>query len=166
MDPVRRRRWIGLGALLAAALAVRVGLPTSASAPGDVVGAVERPQTARAPESSADAVAASQWSFDRPPISTPPSDPFAPRALPPPQAPPPPVAVEAPRPSAPPLPFKFMGRLEGDHVNAVFVTRENRVLTIEPGEQIEEHYRVESIGETEIVFSYLPLAERQVLPIR
>jgi hypothetical protein len=159
------RRWLGLGAVLVAALAIRVGVSTSQPTPADIVGAVERPSTAQARKPVEATQTAPQWSLDRSPISTPAFDPFASRAQPPP-APPPPVVAETPRPSAPPLPFKYMGRLNGDHVNAVFVTHENRVLTIEPGEQIEGNYRVESIGETEIVFTYVPLAERQVLPIR
>lgn len=161
------RRWLGFGAVLVAALAIRVGVSTSQPTPAEIVGAVERPQAAQMLKRDEAARAAPQWSLDRSPIATPAFDPFASRAQPPPALPPPPpVVAEAPRPSAPPLPFKYMGRLNGDHVNAVFVTHENRVLTIESGEQIEGNYRVESIGETEIVFTYLPLAERQVLPIR
>jgi hypothetical protein len=78
---------------------------------------------------------------------------------------PPPVAVAPPRPQAPPLPFKYLGRFSIDSNDSVLVVAGNRVLSVREGDVVEEAYRVERIGDTEIVLNYLPLEERQTLPL-
>ena len=93
--------------------------------------------------------------------------------VPPPPAPPPPATVprpvvaEAPppKPVAPPLPFTFMGRLIDNGATTVFVSHNGNSLMLKQGDQAAELYRVEQISQSEVVFVYEPLAERQVLAI-
>lgn len=77
-------------------------------------------------------------------------------------APPPPP----PPPMAPPLPFKYMGRFAEDSTNLViFLTVGDRLYTVRVGDVIDETYRVEKLTPTELIFIYLPMDERQTLPI-
>jgi hypothetical protein len=105
----------------------------------------------------------------RAPLAVPERDPFAPKVAREPvvaaPALPPPVAVAPPRPQAPPLPFKYLGRFSIDSNDSVLVVAGNRVLSVREGDVVEEAYRVERIGDTEIVLNYLPLEERQTLPL-
>jgi hypothetical protein len=92
--------------------------------------------------------------------------------IPPPPPPPPParVAVRAPqaeapppKPTAPPLPFTFLGRLTDKGAITVFVSHNGKYLNLKEGDTAAELYRVERVTSTEVVFRYEPLAERQVL---
>ncbi len=96
------------------------------------------------------------------------NDPFSVLSwLPPPPPPPPaPVAapVQEPPPAAPPLPFAYVGRLNGNPDKPqVFLSNGDQLLIVSPGEVIDGRYRFESIAPTEAVFTFLPLNERQVL---
>jgi hypothetical protein len=68
-------------------------------------------------------------------------------------------------PQAPPLPFSFLGKQWQSGTWQVFLalgedTRLARVAMV-----IDGRYRVESIVPPQIVFTYLPLNERQTLDI-
>jgi hypothetical protein len=91
------------------------------------------------------------------------SDPFAPRSFKQP-APHARARAEAP-PSAPPLPFKFAGRLTQDGKTEVFVLRGEEMISIAPGHKIDDEYRVEAVSDTSIAFTYLPLKTRQSLEL-
>lgn len=73
------------------------------------------------------------------------------------------VETPPPKPTAPPLPFTFMGRLVDKGATTVFVGHNGQSLSLKQGDSAANVYRVEQITETEIVFVYEPLAERQVL---
>ncbi len=98
------------------------------------------------------------------------SDPFAridwspPPAKAPPPAPPA-EPVPPPRPVAPPIPYTYFGMSIQDGRTVVFVTRQDRTFVLAPGEVIESRYRVEEIRPTEVVLTYIPLNERQVMMI-
>jgi len=72
-------------------------------------------------------------------------------------------AAEAPR--APPLPFRFFGRLVEDGKTIVFLDRQDEIYAAKAGDTIAGSYRVEEINGTEVVLTYLPLKQRQRLPI-
>ena len=75
-------------------------------------------------------------------------------------APPPP-----PPPRAPPLPFRFMGKLiDGDGV-AVFLTTGERNWVVRAGDTIDGTYRVQAIGEQKMTLTYLALQIPQELAI-
>jgi hypothetical protein len=101
-------------------------------------------------------------------------DPFGPRSFKP--APPKitPQAAQAalaaaapppPPPQAPPLPFVYMGRLSEDSSSTVFLTLGDRNLVVKPGDTIDNTYKLEEVGESAIVLTYLPMNQRQTLPI-
>ena len=97
------------------------------------------------------------------------ADPFAPRDFNPPP-PPPPVLVaavrEAPQPvERPQLPFRYIGRMVDQHTTLVLLARGEEILTVQPGQDLGEHWRLEEIGEREAVFTYLPLNTRQSLSL-
>ena len=69
-------------------------------------------------------------------------------------------------PSAPPLPFTYLGRYtDGNDKTVYFVTRDDRVYDVRPGEVIDAIYSVESIENGQLVFLYKPLNTRQALPL-
>lgn len=78
--------------------------------------------------------------------------------------PPPPPAPPAPR--APPLPFSFVGLVErGTEQPTAFLARGEELIVVTAGETLDRNYRVESMTPTEIVFTYMPLKERQTLTV-
>ena len=84
-----------------------------------------------------------------------------------PPPPPPPVAarMKPEPPRAPPLPFRFFGRLVDDGKTVVFLDRNDEIYAAKVGDTIAGSYRVEEINGTEVVLTYLPLKQRQTLPI-
>lgn len=85
-------------------------------------------------------------------------DPF----MPPPPPAPPPVEVAAPPPSppppiVPPFPYRVLGRiLEPDGTRRVYLALEDRLVAIQPGSDLEQGFRVESVGEDEVVVKHGP----------
>jgi hypothetical protein len=69
------------------------------------------------------------------------------------------------RRSAPPVPFTYMGKLRSGDDTAVFVTQGDRNLVLHEGDTIDSVYRVEHIADSAITLLYLPLDERQTIPI-
>jgi hypothetical protein len=83
---------------------------------------------------------------------------------------PPPVAAAAPAPApaptAPPLPFTFAGKLEvapGKWV--VYLAKGEQSYAVSKGDTFDGNYRFEGIEDGKLVFVYLPLTTRQLLPI-
>ena len=85
--------------------------------------------------------------------------------------PPPPVEVPAapvrpPPPTAPPVPFAYVGQLDAKAAKPqVFLSNGDQLLIVSPGDVIDNQYRVESVSESDVVLTYLPLHERQVVAI-
>ena len=75
------------------------------------------------------------------------------------------AAAPPPRPVAPPIPYSYFGMSIQDGRTVVFVTRQERTFLLAVGEVIENNYRVEEIRPTEVVLTYIPLNERQVMMI-
>jgi hypothetical protein len=76
---------------------------------------------------------------------------------------PPPPTIEPPKPSAPPLRFKFLGRLHDDKTDAVFLDYGGKMLIARTGDLIDGNYQVIAIREHAIQFEYIPLSTPQVL---
>jgi hypothetical protein len=84
--------------------------------------------------------------------------------------PPPPKVVAPPRvvppaPAAPPMPFRFVGRMLQDGQLFVFLAKGDTVMTVKQGDTIDGVYRVESVGETEVALTYLPLRQKQTIAV-
>lgn len=85
--------------------------------------------------------------------------------------PPPPVEVPAAPvrpapPTAPPVPFTYVGQLDAKAAKPqVFLSNGDQLLIVSPGDVIDNQYRIESVSESDVVLTYLPLHERQVVAI-
>jgi hypothetical protein len=81
----------------------------------------------------------------------------------PPPPPPPPPPAPPPVPTAPPLPFTYLGRYEDAPTKVVILTKGERIYTVSEGEVIENTYRVERVTSGTVDLIYLPLNTRQAL---
>lgn len=88
-------------------------------------------------------------------------DPFAPRSFSP-LTPAQPGKKE--KPAAPPLPFRYLGKMIEDGKLAVFLARGDESLSVSAGSRIGE-YRVDKVTDSEVLFTYLPLKTKQSLPL-
>ncbi len=100
-----------------------------------------------------DAFNATSWHVQPPP----------PRFVPAPPPPPPLPPQAAPAPTAPPLPFTYMGRYSDTESRFIILTKGDRVYTVAVGDVIENTYRVEKITAGMVNLTYLPLNIEQSL---
>lgn len=70
-------------------------------------------------------------------------------------------APEKPAAAAPPLPFRYIGRLRAHGKLEVLLMRGTKVYSVGRGGEIDGEYRVERITESTISFTYLPLKTKQ-----
>lgn len=68
-------------------------------------------------------------------------------------------------PSAPPLPFRFMGRYTEDGRPAVFLLQADQTWVAQEGEMVAGNYKVERIDSNSIHMRFLPLNVLQVLEL-
>lgn len=78
---------------------------------------------------------------------------------PPPQQPPPPP----PEPTAPPLPFSYLGRYQESQSVVIMLVKGDRIYTVSAGEVIENTYRVEGLIGGRVELTYLPMNVRQTI---
>jgi len=161
-SPSPRQRWLVLGTLLLGTVAAAFFVEDEAAAPVESQrparqGAPTRPPASesltQAPTSSEPALASTV--VEEAPASI---DPFRSTSwyVAPPLPPP-------PKPSAPPLPFQFLGQLIEEDGTRVFVSHQGQHLIIKAGDVIAGTYAVEEVAAGKVVFLYLPLKERQIL---
>jgi hypothetical protein len=87
---------------------------------------------------------------------------------PPPPPPPPQVKVKPeppPPPTAPPLPYTYAGRLVHDGQLSLLIAKGDEVIAIREGQTLDGVYRVESITDKQITMVYLPLDQKQTIPV-
>jgi hypothetical protein len=83
---------------------------------------------------------------------------FASRSWQPPPPPPPPPGM----PKAPPLPFKYAGKLIEDKAVRVFLTQGDTTTLVAQGDKLG-HYDIERVTTASVVLLFRPLQERQTL---
>jgi hypothetical protein len=144
-------------ALVIVALAAVVGVVTGREKPA--VEVIEA-KTARTEVATASDIDLEK--LKRSEAAAPQNDPFARRSFAP-----APVqqAVAAPAPSAPPLPFRYFGKLTEKGKIEVFVMRGDELIGIAAGRRIDNEYQVDAITDTGISFMYLPLKTRQSMEL-
>ena len=76
-----------------------------------------------------------------------------------------PVAPSAARAAAPPLPFRYVGRLAQNGKVEVLLMQGDKLYSIAAGQKIGDDYLVEQIGDSSISFRYLPMKLRQSLDL-
>jgi len=74
-------------------------------------------------------------------------------------------APVAPIPTAPPLPFTYVGKLIQDGKLAVFIGMRGQDMLIKKGEIIAQTYHIDDISSTEVKMTYLPLQIQQILKL-
>jgi hypothetical protein len=77
--------------------------------------------------------------------------------------PPPPPPPE--KPKAPPLPFKFTGRLIENGQTTVFLSSQDRNEAAHLGDVLDKAWRVDRISPTSMTLTYLPLDQTQTLAL-
>jgi len=89
------------------------------------------------------------------------------KATPEPSLPAPPIAPAMNAvPSAPPLPFSFLGKLDvGDDRQRFYLLKGDTQFTISPGDVFDGIYQFEGVKDGHLVILYKPLSVRQTLPI-
>lgn len=75
--------------------------------------------------------------------------------LPPPPPPPPPMA--------PPLPLRYLGRMQDGTVAQLFVSYNGDNLALKAGDVIGGSYRLDTIQNNRAVFTYIPLNQTQTM---
>ncbi|KWZ61049.1 hypothetical protein WK57_11050 [Burkholderia ubonensis] len=131
-------------AAAAAASSARVDAPTPAATPREKLAALRAPVSV---ESANDPFTASSW-LPPPPVEAP---------LP--------TARPAP-PTAPPVPFTYVGELDAKADKPqVFLSNGDQLLIVSPGDVIDGQYRVDSVSASNVVLTYLPLNQTQVVSI-
>lgn len=84
-------------------------------------------------------------------------------AAPPPQPAEP--AVPAPPPAAPALPFRFVARFAENGATRLLLANGDKEHNVAGGETLEGTYRVDSISEQAVTFTYLPMKTVQTLSL-
>ena len=81
--------------------------------------------------------------------------------------PPPPPPEPPPKPTAPPLPFQFVGKTDeiGGGKAFVYLTNGNEFHTVSVGDKFGGNYQLERIDRGALRIRYLPLSIIQTLPI-
>jgi hypothetical protein len=75
------------------------------------------------------------------------------------------LVAPLPTPPAPPLPFRYIGRVVQDGRVEVLLLRGAQHFSVAAGDTLGAQYRVERVSEAEVVFTYLPLNIQQSLPL-
>lgn len=145
------------------------GLTVVASGSALVHSQTEQQPAAKASSAAPSAQAAPEERYSTLPsrqaIGKPRGEPFGARSWVP-VAPARPKVVEAPpKPVAPPLPYRIAGQLTHDGGMQVVLARDDRIFTVRQGETLDNIYRIESITPDAVTFVYLPLDEKQQLPV-
>ncbi|WP_321925211.1 hypothetical protein [Burkholderia sp. BCC1998] len=142
---------------------VAVASHAAAPAPASLPAAHDVP----APHDAA-ATAREQLAALRAPVSVEAAhDPFTASSwLPPPPVEPPPPETRPAPPTAPPVPFIYLGQQDAKSAKPqVFLGNGDQLLIVSPGDVIDSQYRVESVSESNVVLTYLPLNQIQMVPI-
>ncbi len=63
------------------------------------------------------------------------------------------------------MPYRYAGKLAQGGRQSVLLAKGDRVFPINEAETLDDSYRVESIGETEVTLTYLPLAREERIPV-
>jgi hypothetical protein len=82
-----------------------------------------------------------------------------------PPPPPPPPAPPPPAPSAPPLPFTYIGKAQEKGAWEVFLARGNDILIVRNQMVLDGVYRIDAVAPPFLKITYLPLNQVQQLNI-
>lgn len=93
-------------------------------------------------------------------------DVFAPKSWAPPPVKIEPIIVQPVAPVAPPIPFQYVGQLEGgDGKVILYLSRGETVHTVRVGDMLGEQYRLDGLDGGQATLTYLPMNQQQMLAI-
>lgn len=75
------------------------------------------------------------------------------------------AAVIAAVPTAPPMPYRYAGKLVQGGQLSVLLSKGDTVFPIREGDTLDGAYRVEAIGETQITLMYLPMKHKESISV-
>jgi hypothetical protein len=76
----------------------------------------------------------------------------------------PPPAPTSPKPVAPAFPYKYFGRVVGTDGKAqTYLSRGDALVAVRERDVLDQMYRIDTITETQIGVTYLPLDEKLTL---
>ncbi|MGH7485353.1 MAG: hypothetical protein ACRENK_04285 [Gemmatimonadaceae bacterium] len=75
------------------------------------------------------------------------------------------IPVTPPAPIAPPLPFKYLGRMSDGTRTVVFLESDQSLFSAGVGDTVASVYRIEAIADASVTFKYMPLGQSQTLPV-
>ncbi|HEX9585608.1 MAG TPA: cohesin domain-containing protein [Gammaproteobacteria bacterium] len=81
------------------------------------------------------------------------------------QPPAPKVAASPASPVAPPMPYRFAGRVVHGGKSQIFLSKGDTAIPVSEGQTLDGSYRVESIEANRITLRYLPLNSKEFVPI-
>jgi hypothetical protein len=84
---------------------------------------------------------------------------------PPPPPPKPHTPPPPPPPQAPPLPFKYLGHWEEGGRKTLLLVQGEQPIPVQPGQTLAGGWRVDTISEHAVVFTYVPLDLQTTLGI-
>jgi hypothetical protein len=85
---------------------------------------------------------------------------------PPPPPPAPVVYQPPPAPTAPPLPFVFMGSFRTETGGAIYyLTAGDRVYDVKVGDTLDDKYSVDGVKSGQLMLTYMPLKIQQSLAV-
>lgn len=80
--------------------------------------------------------------------------------------PPPPPPAPPPKPTAPPLPFKYIGKLEeAGGTWTIYLSKGEQSFAVRKGDTFDAVYRIDDWENGNLVIVYLPLSIKQYLPV-
>ena len=68
-------------------------------------------------------------------------------------------------PGPPALPFQYLGKLIRDGKLMVFLAKGADLYTVQPGQLVENQYKVDRVTEEAVTFTYMPMGASQTLAI-
>jgi len=73
--------------------------------------------------------------------------------------------IVAAAPTAPELPFQFIGRMGNDNDLQIFLQSGEKLYVVRQGDVIEDTYRLDRVSASELSLVYLPLHQSQTLSV-
>lgn len=72
-----------------------------------------------------------------------------------------PLYIPPPQPTAPPLEFKYIGRMVDGNEVTLFLSKNDRQYAVKEEDVVDGIYRIDKIGEVEALLTYLPTNTQQ-----
>jgi hypothetical protein len=154
LSPLQKRAAVMVGALI-----LVVGVVAGRERPSLELIQAKAPQAAAAADDGIDLERLRRGEARQPQ-----NDPFSLKSFAPQRVAPAAVSTAPAKPVAPPLPFRYFGRLTEKGKTEVFVMSGDELVSIAAGQKVGD-YRVDQVTDSAISFTYLPLKMKQTMDL-